>query len=102
MKKNTKTKMNSKLLIFIPIGIAIPCLLITFYGEDENADFFKKGKGVSAEYWILYNKQWYHLGEMTSQPAAIVCVSIILCLVLWIIYEAVKVKWNAKRVINRI
>jgi hypothetical protein len=72
--------------------VAIPLSLIFFYGEDQNADFFKNAKGVSAEYWILYQKQWYHLGEMSSEPATIVCVSLILGLVSFIIHQGLMIK----------
>jgi hypothetical protein len=90
--------------VFIAISTSIPVILILAYGEDENADFFKKGKGVTDQFITIYKKVPYHLGVMVSEPAAIAGVSIVLIFILWICYEAVRLsklvksksKWNSR------
>jgi len=79
----------TRLLIAIPILISIPILVLTLSGEDRTWDFFKKGNGVTAEYWIKYDGHRYHLGEMVSHNAMVVVVSIVFCLIFWIGYEGV-------------
>jgi hypothetical protein len=78
------------LYLFIAISVSIPVSLILIYGDDEKADFFKKGKGVSNQFITVYKKVPYHLGVMVSEPAAIAGVSIVLIFIVWIAYEAVK------------
>jgi hypothetical protein len=78
------------LYVFIAISASIPITLILIYGEDDKADFFKKGKGVSNQFITVYKKVPYHLGVMVSEPAAIACVSIILIFILWICYEGIR------------
>jgi hypothetical protein len=78
------------LYVFIAISVSIPVILVLAYGEDENADFFKKGKGVSNQFITIYKKVPYHLGVMVSEPAAIACVSIVLIFIVWIAYEGVR------------
>lgn len=71
--------------------VAIPVILTMFYGlSDENADFFKKGKGVANQFQTVYKKQVYHFGVMVSDAAAIVVLSIIFILISTLIHVGIQ------------
>lgn len=64
---------------FIISLIAIPVAIIFFYGTDENADYFKKGRFITnTEGWqYRYQGVIYPYGLMVSQPSLVAILSII-------------------------
>ena len=74
-------------LSFVAIAVGV----ILFYGiHDENADFFKKGKGMSNQYETVYHKHVYHFGVMVSDAAVIAVLTIIGCLIYTIVHVGIK------------
>jgi len=77
---------------------AIAVGVILYYGfNDENADFFKHGKGVSDQYITIYHKVPYHFGVMVSDMAAIVVLTAVGCLISWVIHLALEPQISAIR-----
>ena len=72
--------------------LAIPTGLILYYGlEDENWDYFEKGRFLTnTEGWqYRYNGVIYHNGIMVSEHSLIAVLSIVFGLISVIIHEGI-------------
>ena len=82
--------MKNKCLISMLLSfVAIPTGLLLYYGlEDENWDYFAKGKFITNTegYEYKYNGVVYHNGLMVSEHSLIVVLSIVFGLISVIVH----------------
>jgi len=82
--------------------VAIAAGVIAYYGlVDENADFFKNGKGIANQFQTVYHKHVYHFGVMVSDAAAIVVLTAVGCLISWVIHLALEPQLSNRRKIEK-
>ncbi len=93
--------MKNKCLISMLLSfVAIPTGLLLYYGlEDENWDYFAKGKFITNTegYEYKYKGMIYHLGLMVSEHSLIAELSIVFSLISVIVHQGVMAEMKIKK-----